>query len=187
MSAELDKQMGGAQDLMHKAVDHLVHELQKVRTGKANPAVVQDVKVAYYGSPMPINQVANVSLSDSRTIIIQPWEKSMLGPIEKGIFEANLGLTPINDGDLIRVTVPPLTEERRKELVKQAKHMGEEAKVGVRNVRHKVLDMIKKAVKEGTPEDIGKKMESQLQDMVNQHVDKIDKMIKSKEDDIMKV
>jgi ribosome recycling factor len=187
MSAELEKHMSSAQEQMDKAIEHLHHEMQKVRTGKANPAVVQEIRVNYYGSPMPINQIANVGLADSRTITIQPWEKAMLGPIEKAVFEANIGLTPINDGDLIRINVPPLTEERRKDLVKQAKHMGEEGKVAVRSIRHKSLDFIKKAVKDGTPEDVGKKKEIQLQDMVNHHVDKIDKLIKVKEDEIMKV
>jgi ribosome recycling factor len=187
MSVELEKQMTSATDQMHKAIDHLHHELLKVRTGKANTASVVDIKVNYYGSPMPISQVANVGLADSRTITIQPWEKNMLGPIEKAVFEANIGLTPVNDGDLIRISVPPLTEERRKDLVKQAKHMGEEGKVAVRNIRHKLLDVIKKAVKDGTPEDVGKKKETQLQEMVNQHVDKIDKLIKAKEEEIMKV
>ena len=187
MSADLDKQMKLAEELMDKAIDHLVHELSKVRTGKANPSMVQELKVNYYGNPTPLNQVANVGLADSRTITVQPWEKSMLGPIEKAVFEANLGLTPINDGDLIRISVPPLTEERRKDLVKQAKAMGEEGKVAVRNIRHKTLDIIKKAVKDGVPEDIGKKKETQLQEKVNQHVDKLDKMIKSKDDEIMKV
>lgn len=187
MSVDLNKQMNEAESLMDKAVEHLNHELLKVRTGKANPAQVQEIKVNYYGSLMPINQVANVGLADSRTITVQPWEKNMLGPIEKSIFEANIGLTPINDGDLIRISVPPLTEERRKDLVKQAKGMGEDAKVGVRNVRHKFLDIIKKAVKDGTPEDVGKKKETQLQDKVNHHVISIDKMIKAKEEEIMKV
>ncbi len=187
MSVELDKLMSSSQDLMDKAVDHLLHELLKVRTGKANPATVQEIRVPYYGAPMPINQVANVGLADSRTITIQPWEKSMLAPIEKAIFEANIGLTPVNDGELIRISVPPLTEERRKDLVKQAKHMGEEARIAVRNIRHKSLDVIKKAVKDGIPEDEGKKKETQLQDMVNHHVEKVDKLIKTKEEEIMKV
>lgn len=187
MSVELDKHMHVAEDLMDKAVDHLVSELSKVRTGKANPSIVQDIRVNYYGNATPIHQVANVGLADSRTITIQPWEKNMLAVIEKAIFEANIGLTPMNDGDLIRISIPPLTEERRKDLVKQAKHMGEEAKVAVRNVRHKYLDLIKKAVKDGTPEDIGKRKETQLQERVDTHVSKVDKLIKSKEEEIMKV
>ncbi|MEP7268710.1 MAG: ribosome recycling factor [Saprospiraceae bacterium] len=187
MAVELGKQMDDANELMDKAVEHLTHELGKVRTGKANASMVQDIKVLYYGNPTPLNQVANVSLADSRTLTIQPWEKSSLGPIEKSIFEANLGLTPINDGDLIRVSIPPLTEERRKDLVKQARSMGEEAKVAVRNVRHKYLDVIKKAVKDGTPEDMGKSKETALQEKVNHHVDQVDKMIKHKEEEIMKV
>ncbi len=187
MSEELDKHIAAVQDQMGKAVEHLQHELLKVRTGKANPAMVHELRVNYYGNPTPLNQVANVGLSDSRTITIQPWEKSMLAPIEQAVFAANLGLTPMNDGELIRINVPPLTEERRKDLVKQAKHMGEEARVAVRNIRHKYLDVFKKAVKDGTPEDVGKKKEAQLLELVNQHVDKVDKLIKSKEDEIMKV
>ena len=172
---------------MGKAVEHLQHELLKVRTGKANPAMVHELRVNYYGNPTPLHQVANIGLSDSRTITIQPWEKSMLAPIEQAVFAANLGLTPMNDGEMIRINVPPLTEERRKDLVKQAKHMGEEARVAVRNIRHKYLDVFKKAVKDGTPEDVGKKKEAQLLELVNQHVDKVDKLIKSKEEEIMKV
>ena len=187
MSSELEKHITAVQDQMGKAVEHLQHELLKVRTGKANPAMVHELRVNYYGNPTPLNQVANVGLSDSRTITIQPWEKSMLAPIEQAVFAANLGLTPMNDGEMIRINVPPLTEERRKDLVKQAKHMGEEARVAVRNIRHKYLDVFKKAVKDGTPEDEGKKKEAQLLDLVNQHVDKVDKLIKSKEDEIMKV
>lgn len=187
MSVELDNLLSSSEDLMDKAVSHLLHELEKIRTGKANPAVVQELRVNYYGSMTAINQVANVGLADSRTITIQPWEKSMIGPIEKAIFEANLGLTPINDGDLVRINVPPLTEERRKDLVKQAKHSGEEAKIAVRSIRHKSLDGIKKAVKDGVPEDIGKKKETQLQELVNHHVEKIEKLIKTKDEEIMKV
>jgi len=187
MPVEIEKQIASAEEQMDKALEHLHHELIKVRTGKANPAIVQDLRVSYYGNPTPLSQVANVGLGDSRTITIQPWEKSMLAVIEQAVFAANLGLTPINDGEMIRINVPPLTEERRKELVKQAKHMGEEAKVAVRTIRHKYLDVIKKSVKDGLPEDIGKKKEIQVQDMVNHHVDKIDKHIKSKEEEIMKV
>ena len=187
MSTEIDKQIASAQDQMDKALEHLHHELIKVRTGKANPAIVHDLRVSYYGNPTPLNQVANIGLGDSRTITIQPWEKPMLAVIEQAIFAANLGLTPMNDGEMIRINVPPPTEERRKELVKQAKHMGEEAKVAVRTIRHKYLDVIKKAVKDGLAEDLGKKKEVQVQDMVNLHVDKVDKLIKSKEEEIMKV
>lgn len=187
MLADIEKHIASAQDQMDKALEHLQHELVKVRTGKANPSIVQDLRVNYYGNATPLNQVANVGLGDSRTITIQPWEKPMLAIIEQAIFAANLGLTPMNDGEMIRISVPPLTEERRKELVKQAKHMGEEAKVAIRTIRHKYLDVIKKGVKDGLPEDLGKKKETQVQDMVNHHVDKVDKLIKLKEDEIMKV
>ena len=126
-SEDLNKVIDKAQHLMDQALEHLNHELSKVRTGKASPALVQEIKVEYYGTPTPLNQIANVSSSDARTIVIQPWEKSMLKHIENAIFEANLGVTPQNDGEVVRLSIPPLTEERRKELVKQAKHLAEEA------------------------------------------------------------
>ena len=137
MDAEIEKIMNEAKGSMDKAIEHLAYELTKVRTGKASPAVLEDITVEYYGAKTPLNQVANVSASDSRTLSIQPWEKKMLPVIEKAIFEANLGVTPMNDGEVVRLSFPPLTEERRKELAKQARHFGEEAKISVRNTRHK--------------------------------------------------
>ncbi|TNE51866.1 MAG: ribosome recycling factor [Bacteroidetes bacterium] len=172
---------------MDKAMDHLQHEMTKFRTGKASTAIVQDIVVEYYGAPTPLAQVANVQISDARTIIIQPWEKKLLGDIERVIINSNIGITPANDGEVIRLSVPPLTEERRKDLVKQVKHVGEETKVGVRNARHKGLDQIKKAVKDGLPEDFGKRAENDLQDLVNQYVEKIDKAVTNKETEIMTV
>ena len=176
-----------AEESMDNSIDHLKKELIKIRTGKASPAMLNGIRVPYYGNLTPLNQVANVSTSDARTISIQPWEKTMLGPIEKAIFEANLDLTPQNDGELIRINIPPLTEERRKSLVKQAKALGEEAKVSVRNARHKAMDQIKKAVKEGYPEDAGKRKENQVQELTDKFTKRIDELIEAKEIDIMTV
>ncbi len=184
---DLTNTMAEAKAHMEKALEHLDHELTKLRTGKAATSLVADLMVEYYGTPTPLPQIANVQVSDARTIIIQPWEKNMLGPIERVLINANLGITPANDGEIIRLSVPPLTEERRKELVKKAKHAGEESKVGVRNARHKALDHVKKAVKEGTPEDMGKRKETELQDLVNKFVEQGDKIVATKEKEIMTV
>ncbi len=176
-----------AKEHMDKALEHLQHELIKLRTGKASTAILNDLMVEYYGHPTPLSQVSNVQVSDARTIVIQPWEKNMLGPIERVIINANIGITPANDGEIIRLSIPPLTEERRKDLVKKAKAVGEESKVGVRNARHKALDHIKQAVKGGLPEDFGKRAENDLQDLVNKYVADIDKIVAAKEGEIMTV
>jgi ribosome recycling factor len=131
--------------------------------------------------------VANVNVTDARTLVVQPWERTMVGPIERALINANLGMTPSNDGELIRLMVPALTEERRKELVKKAKQAGEESKVGVRTARHKGLDHLKKAVKDGIPEDLGKRKEAELQDMVNAFVAKVDEILGQKEKEILTV
>ena len=172
---------------MQAAVDHLQFELTKIRTGKASTSLLIDIAINYYGHMTPLSQVANISTSDARTLVIQPWEKSMLGPIEKAIFEANLGITPMNDGEVIRLSIPPLTEERRKDLVKQAKHLGEEAKISLRSSRHKALDSIKKAVKDGYAEDAGKRKEGEVQDMITEYTKKIDHVVELKEKDVMTV
>lgn len=184
---EINMHLEEAQENMDHSIDHLKKELAKISTGKASPALVQDILVPYYGTPTPLNQVANVNSSDARTLVIQPWEKSMLAPIEKAIFEANLGVTPQNDGELIRIIIPPLTEERRKELAKQAKALGEESKVSVRNVRRDIMDVIKKAVKEGYPEDEGKRLEDRVKQMTDGHTGKVDELVEKKEKDIMTI
>ncbi|MBK8921733.1 MAG: ribosome recycling factor [Saprospirales bacterium] len=184
---DINQTMAEARSQMDKALEHLDHELAKLRTGKASTAIIQDLNVEYYGHPTPIAQVSNIQVSDARTIVIQPWEKNMLGPIERVIINSNIGITPANDGEIIRLSIPPLTEERRKELVKKAKHAGEESKVGVRNARHKALEHVKKAVKEGFPEDMGKRMETDLQDQVNRYVEQVDKVVAAKEKEIMTV
>ncbi|MCO6486748.1 MAG: ribosome recycling factor [Saprospiraceae bacterium] len=184
---EMDKLFSEAHEAMDHALQHLSDELAKIRTGKASPAMVSGLLVPYYGSPTPLAQVANVTTADSRTISIQPWEKNMIGPIEKAIFEANLGLTPMNNGEVVLLTIPPLTEERRKDLVKQARHLAEEAKISVRSTRHKVMDGIKKAVKDGYPEDLGKKREIEIQNMTNTYGEKADHLVDVKEKDILTV
>ena len=187
MSQDIDDYLKKAKHYMDDAIVHLTNELIKIRTGKASPSMLNGLLVEYYGTPTPLNQVANVATADARTLSIQPWEKSMLGPIEKSIFEANLGVTPQNDGEFIRINIPPLTEERRKELVKQAKHLGEEAKISLRNARHKMMDFIKKEVKDGYPEDMGKRREAEVEKIVHDFADKVDQIIDAKEKDIMTV
>lgn len=184
---DINALMKTTEESMQFALEHLQYELTKIRTGKASTSLLNDLAVNYYGSMTPVNQVANISTADARTIVIQPWEKSMLRPIENVIFEANLGITPMNDGEVIRLTIPLLTEERRRELVKQAKHLGEEAKISVRSARHKAIDAIKKAVKDGYPEDAGKDKEEAAQDLVNKFIKSIDHFIEVKEKDVMHV
>jgi ribosome recycling factor len=172
---------------MEKTIAHLEVELQKVRAGKANPVMLENVMVDAYGSKMPINNVASVNTQDSRTLLIQPWDKSMLTPIEKAIQMANLGLNPQNDGVIIRIMVPPLTEERRKELTKTAKSLGEDAKIGIRNIRKETMEHIKKLQKAGLPEDAAKDSETKAQALTDDHVAKVDKHIAQKEKEIMTV
>lgn len=172
---------------MEKAISHLEVELQKVRAGKANPAMLENVMVDYYGSKVPISNTASVNTQDSRTLIIQPWEKTMLTPIEKAIQGANLGLNPQNDGVIIRILVPPLTEERRRDLSKMAKSLGEDAKIGIRNIRKEAMEQIKKLQKDGLPEDEAKDGESKVQTHTDTHVTRVDKHIEQKEKEIMTV
>lgn len=187
MQEDIDLVIEIAEDAMKHSLDHLVQELKTVRTGKANPAMLSSVKVDYYGSATPLSQVANISVADGRTINIQPWEKSMIDPIERAIFEANLGVTPQNDGEIVRIMIPMLTEERRREYVKKAKALGEDAKVSIRSARHKAMDDIKAEVKNGYPEDAGKRLEDKVQNLTNSYGKKVDEMIDAKEADIMKV
>ncbi len=179
--------LDSAKAQMEKAISHLELELQKVRAGKANPVMLENVMVDYYGSKVPISNTASVNTQDARTLIIQPWEKSMLTPIEKAIQMANLGLNPQNDGVIIRIMVPALTEERRKELSKAAKSLGEDAKVGVRNARKEAMENIKKMLKDGLPEDAAKDAEAKIQTLTDSYVVKIDKHIEQKEKEIMTV
>jgi len=173
--------------LMEKAISHLEAELQKVRAGKASPVMLESVSVDYYGSRVPLSNTASVTTQDARTLIVQPWEKTMLTPIEKAIQAANLGLNPQNDGVLIRIMVPALTEERRRELTKMAKGVGEDAKVSIRATRKDAMEQIKKLQKDGLAEDEGKAAETQIQTLTDAHVVKVDKHIEQKEKEIMTV
>jgi ribosome recycling factor len=187
MSEEVQLYFDDAIDKMKKAVLHLETELVKVRAGKANPSMLNGVHVDYYGSMVPLSQVANVNTTDSRTLVVQPWEKKMIDPIEKALFAANLGLTPMNNGELIRLNVPPLTEERRFGLVKGVKHEGETAKVSIRNARREAIDEIKKLQKQGIPEDEIKKAEEDMQKQTDLYSKKVDEVLQRKEAEIMVV
>lgn len=176
-----------ATEAMNKAMEHLENELLKIRTGKASPSLVSGIKVNYYGSPTPVNQVASVTTSDSKTIVIQPWEKGTISLIEKAIFEANLGITPQNDGEVIRLSIPPLTEQRRKDLVKMSKSLGEDCKVSIRSSRRDILDVIKKAVKEGYPEDAAKRNEDEVQVLTDKYISKTDGLVEVKEKELMQI
>ena len=187
MHEKIDSTIAHGQEQMDHAVDHLKKELTKIRTGKAATGMLDGLLVEYYGGNVPLAQVANVGIADARTITIQPWEKGRLAKIEHAIFAANMVVTPMNDGEIIRISIPPLTEERRRDLAKQAKVMGEDAKVALRQIRHKVMDFIKKEIKDGYPEDMGKKKEADVDKMVHTHTDAVDHLIAAKEKDIMTV
>ena len=170
-----------------KAILHLNSELEKIRAGRANPSMLDTVKVDYYGTPTPINQVANINTLDARTLTVQPWEKGMLDEIAKGITNANLGLNPQNNGESILINVPMLTEERRKDLVKKAKAEGEKAKVSIRNHRKDANDMVKELKDDGMSEDLAKRAEEKIQKSTDEYITKIDAKIEVKEQDIMTV
>src|SRR6188474_2400663 len=176
-----------AEDQMKKAIDHLEVELVKIRAGKANPQMVDGITVDYYGSPMPLNQVSNVSVMDARTLSIQPWEKNMLQPIERAIIAANIGINPQNDGNIIRLFLPPLTEERRKELVKKCHGEGEHSKVAIRSMRREAIEHIKKLQKNGLSEDAAKDAEANVQAVTDKFIAAVDKHLASKEKEIMAV
>ena len=175
------------QSTMNKAIAHLELELSKIRAGKASPSMLDGIMVEYYGNPTPMSQVANISVLDARTISIQPWEKSMIQPIERGIMAANIGITPQNDGVNIRLFLPPLTEERRRELVKKCNGEGEQAKVSVRNIRRDAIEQIKKLQKDGTSEDECKDGEASVQEATDKFIALVDKHLAAKEKEIMAV
>jgi ribosome recycling factor len=173
---------------MQKSLEHLGVELGHLRAGRANAAMLDGVRVEAYGSHMPINQVANVSAPQHDLLLVQPWDRSTLKAVERGIVEANLGLNPSNDGTLIRIAIPPLTEERRRDLAKSAKGKGEDAKVAVRNVRRDAKDHIKRAFEANhLPEDMRFEAEEQLQKLTDEHVAKVDALLEKKEQEIMAV
>lgn len=187
MSDELQKISVDAESGMKKAINHLEIELTKIRAGKATPSILEGINVDYYGTPTPISQVANVQVLDVRTISIQPWEKNMLPLIERAIMAANIGITPQNDGVNIRLFMPPLTEERRKELFKKASAEGEVTKVAIRNIRRDHIEQVKKLQKEGTSEDICKGAEDTIQGLTDKHIALVEKHLDAKEKEIMTV
>ena len=187
MEEELEMIMDEAKEMMQRSVAHLEKELLKITTGKANPSMLHSVMVDYYGSQTPLNQVANVNTPDAKTITVQPWEKAMLEPCAQAITYANLGLNPQDNGEMLIISIPILTEERRRDLVKQAKHEGEEAKIGVRNARHHAIDLVKKMKNDGLSEDNAHDAEVDIQELTNSFNKNIDNHVAKKEEDIMTV
>ena len=187
MSEELDLIKSETEASMQRAITHLETELIKIRAGKANPNMVDGITVDYYGSAMPISQVGNIAILDARTLSIQPWEKNMLQPIERAIIASNIGINPQNDGNTIRLFLPPLTEERRRELVKRCNAEGENGKVSVRNIRREAIEQIKKLQKDGLSEDISKGAEAEVQDLTNRYIALIEKHLEAKDKEIMAV
>lgn len=187
MEEEIDLILENAKELMHKSLEHLETQLLKIRAGKASPSMLDGVMVEYYGANTPLAQVANVSTLDARTINIQPWEKGMIEPIERAIINSNLGLNPQNNGTNIMINVPVLTEERRRDLVKQAKAEAEDAKVGVRNARREANDEFKRLEKEGLSEDQAKGLTEEIQELTDTTIKRIDDHLAAKEKDIMTV
>ncbi len=187
MTEQVDKIISNTESLMQKALSHLEGELIKIRAGKANPQMLDGLTVEYYGAPTPLNQVANVTVTDARTLTLQPWEKPMIAVIERAIMQANLGVTPQNDGVVIRLFLPPLTEERRKELVKKVNAEGENGKVAVRNVRREAIEQIKKMQKEGLSEDVVKESETRIQGITDKYIVQVDQHCKDKDKEIMTI
>jgi ribosome recycling factor len=187
MSDDLELILEETRDSMKKALNHLESELVKIRAGKASPQMLEGLTVDYYGTPTILNQVGNVSVMDARTLTIQPWEKNMLQPIERAIINANLGVTPQNDGNIIRLFMPPLTEERRREFVKRAGGEGEQSRVAIRSIRREAIEQIKKLQKEGLSEDEAKDAEKEIQDITDKNISLVDKHLASKEKEIMSV
>jgi ribosome recycling factor len=187
MAEDLDKILSETSTSMTKAINHLEAELVKIRAGKANPTMLDGITADYYGTPTAINQIANVSVLDARTISVQPWEKNMLQAIERAITMANIGINPQNDGVMIRLFLPPLTEERRKEMVKRCNSEGEQAKIAIRNIRRDGIEAIKKLQKDGLSEDICKDAEKEAQDTTDKFVTLIEKHLAAKEKEIMAV
>lgn len=187
MDENIELYLDDAKERMEKSLVHLEESLSKLRAGKASPAMLKDIKVEYYGTLTPLTQMANIGTADARTIVIQPWDKSSISEIEKAIMKANLGFNPTNNGEIIRITVPELTEERRRQLSKSVKSEGENAKIAIRNIRRDIVSEIKKLEKEGVSEDVVKEGQKMVQKMTDDYITKIDKIIEAKQNDIMEV
>ena len=178
---DVNHYLNPAEEKMEMAVEYLDEALAHIRAGKANPKILDGIRVDYYGSAAPISNVANISVPDARTIAITPWEKSMFKVIEKAIINSELGITPENNGEVIRISIPPLTEERRKALVKQSKNEAEQAKISVRNARRDAIEGLKKAIKDGMPEDVEKDAEAKVQKIHDRFMKRIDEIFAAKE------
>ncbi len=187
MNEEADMYLDDAKERMHSSLKHLEGELMKIRAGKATPNMLGGISVDYYGSRTPLTQVANVGTSDARTIVIQPWEKPMIAVIEKEIMKANLGFNPVNNGEIIRVVVPELTQERRTQLSKQVKNEGENSKIAIRNIRRETITEVKKLEKDGLSEDYSKKIQDDVQKVTNSEIDKVDNIVGIKEKEITSI
>ncbi len=187
MQEDIDLYMEAAEESMQAALERLARELSRIRTGRASAGMFASVMADYYGTSTPISQMANITVQDARTIVIKPWDKGAFQPIEMAIMNANMGLNPQNDGEIIRLNIPPLTEERRREMTKKVRAYGEEAKVSIRNARRDLMDAIKQAVKDGYPEDMGKKSEQNAQDLTNKYTGKADSACDGREKEIMTV
>jgi len=187
MSEDVDIVLADTAETMQKSLDHLEAELMKIRAGKASPDMLSGILVEYYGMTTPLNQVANVKVADARSLLITPYEKKSIADIERAIFQANLGVTPQNDGENIRINLPPLTEERRRDLVKMAKVQGEHAKVAIRNIRKEANEMLRSLVKDGLSEDEGEEAEEMVQQYTNANIVKVDKHLEAKEKEVMTI
>ena len=184
---DVNHYLNSAEEKMELAVEFLAESLAHIRAGKANPKILDGIRVDYYGSAAPISNVANVSVPDARTITITPWEKSMFKEIERAIINSDLGITPENNGEVIRISIPPLTEDRRKALVKQSKGEAEQAKISVRNARRDAIEGLKKAIKEGMPEDVEKDAETSVQKGHDKYMKRSDEVLAAKEKEILTV
>lgn len=187
MNEEAQMCLDEAREGMENALVHLDKEFQKIRAGKASPQMLEGIKINYYGAMTPIEQTANINTPDPRQIIVQPWDKSILGDLEKAILNANLGFNPKNEGEILRISVPPLTEQRRLELVKKAKGEAEDTRISIRNTRRSANELAKTLEKEGLPEDESKKLQDRIQELTDEYIKKVDEMLDAKEKDVMTV
>ncbi len=187
MNEEVELIQMDTEENMQRSIKHLAAELSRIRAGRASISMLEGIIVDYYGSPTPLNQVSSINVPDARTLAIQPWEKTMIDPIEKAIMSANLGITPQNNGEIIRINIPMLTEERRKELVRQVKNEGESAKISIRNIRREANDQLKSLLKEGLSEDMEKDAEQVVQELTDKFIREVDGIIEVKDKDIMTI
>jgi len=187
MSEELELYLEDANERMQSTIEHLEKVLAKIRAGRANPAILDGLLIDYYGTPTPLNRISTINTPDARTIKIQPFERNMVAIIDKAVLTSNLGFNPTNNGEVVIINVPPLTEERRRDLVKQAKNEGENAKIGIRNIRRDTNEEVKKLQKQGVSEDLVKDTEEEIQKLTTKFIAKVDELITQKEKDILTI